>query len=192
MADQSEEVLRLMADGLDLYGIGKVDQAVACWRQVIAIDPDHDEAMDYLRAAGEEPDEIELTEEDGGNATGLSDVVALFRKGELEDAMELLSTLERDEPDRLEVQGYIELARSKLIGVYRDRIGDPSRSARVRIAPEEIMKFNLPARAGFLLSLVDGQTSIDELIQISGMDPFEAMQLLSNLLAAGIVEAESA
>jgi hypothetical protein len=71
-------------------------------------------------------------------------------------------------------------------------VGDPARAPRVRIAPEEIMKFNLPAQAGFLLSLVDGRTSIAELIQISGMDPFEAMQLLTNLLSAGIVDAEAA
>lgn len=192
MADQSEQVRILMADGLDLYGIGKVEQAVACWREVIAIEPGHDEALDYLRAAGEEPDEIELEAVLENSGGALSDVVALFRDGEFEEGLELLMTLSREEPGRMELQGYIELARSRMVGLYRERVGDPARAPRVRIAPEEIMKFNLPAQAGFLLSLVDGRTSIAELIQISGMDPFEAMQLLTNLLSAGIVDAEAA
>jgi hypothetical protein len=59
----------------------------------------------------------------------------------------------------------------------------------VRIAPSEVLKYNLPAPAGFLLSIIDGSVSIDELLQVSGMDPFEALRALHNLLDAGIVEA---
>jgi hypothetical protein len=51
------------------------------------------------------------------------------------------------------------------------------------------MKYNLPATAGFLLSLIDGRTCVDELLALSGMDPFDVLRGLSNLLDAGIVEA---
>ena len=54
-----------------------------------------------------------------------------------------------------------------------------------------MLKYNLPAAAGFLLSAIDGRISVDELIAVSGMDPFEALRALANLLDAGIVEARA-
>ncbi len=44
---------------------------------------------------------------------------------------------------------------------------------------------------GFMLSLVDGKTSIDELIALSGKDAFEALRILNERVAAGIAELES-
>ena len=37
--------------------------------------------------------------------------------------------------------------------------------------------------------MIDGHSSVDELLAVSGMDPFEALRALSNLLDAGIVGA---
>jgi hypothetical protein len=62
---------------------------------------------------------------------------------------------------------------------------------KLKITPEEIMKFNLPANAGFVLSMVDGNTSVNEILALSGMDPFEAIRMVNNLLEAGIVEVNS-
>jgi hypothetical protein len=50
------------------------------------------------------------------------------------------------------------------------------------------MRFNLPANAGFVLSMVDGRTSVNEILALSGMDPFDAVRVVSKLLGAGIVE----
>jgi hypothetical protein len=52
------------------------------------------------------------------------------------------------------------------------------------------MRFNLPADAGFLLSLVDGQTTVQEIVSISGMDAFDAFQILKSLLEANIAAVE--
>ena len=51
----------------------------------------------------------------------------------------------------------------------------------------EITKFNLPKDAGFLLSLMDGVTSLDNLMTVSGMDSFEALRTTKNLIDIGIV-----
>ena len=50
------------------------------------------------------------------------------------------------------------------------------------------MKFNLPATAGFVLSQVDGATSVTDLVSLSGLDEFDTLRILSHLLDAGIVE----
>jgi hypothetical protein len=59
---------------------------------------------------------------------------------------------------------------------------------RLRLGSQEILRFNLPADAGFLLSMVDGATPAADLVALSGMDPFDALRALQRLLEAGILE----
>ena len=48
----AERTARLLAEGLELFGQDRIEQAVACWREVLALDPTHREARDYLESAG--------------------------------------------------------------------------------------------------------------------------------------------
>ena len=68
----------------------------------------------------------------------------------------------------------------------------PIISAIPRVVADKaaVMRFNLPADAGFLLSLVDGQTTIQEIVSIAGMDAFDAFRILKNLLEVNITAVE--
>jgi tetratricopeptide (TPR) repeat protein len=197
----SDEIRRLMAEGLDHYALGQADAAVACWRRVLEIQCDHEEARDYLRAAEVDVDPLTAAEavsasenvtapsgEVGGPATLVSEAISLLRTGEFEEAIDLLETAGGDDADALDTHAYLELARSRLVRVYRDRVGPEDHVPVLRISPAETLKFNLPAQAGFLLSLVDGATSTRELLDLSGMGPFEGLRALSSLLDAGILQ----
>lgn len=188
VADRGDEIGRLMARGLDLYALGQVEEATACWRRVLAIDPSHGEARDYLQAAGAdaEPAAPRPAPRSGGM---LAEALVLLRAGDVPEALALLETLARHEPTDLEVQGFLDLARAAALRLYRSRVGSGEGVPKVKISPAEVMKFNLPSAAGFLLSMIDGHISVDELLAVSGMDPFEALRALSNLLDAGIVGA---
>ena len=189
---ESKEVLisRLMEEGLRYYGEGQMDQAAGCWQEVLRLDPDHPEAQDYLQTAGFDTGEIEIFEASGeGDASLLAGALELFRKGEVQESLELFETLARQNPGRMEVQGYFELVRSHLFKYYRERVGDTSSVLKVKIAPQEIMKYDLPVDAGFLLSMIDGSTSVNEILALSGMDPFDGARVVHRLLEAGIVEA---
>jgi tetratricopeptide (TPR) repeat protein len=195
VGDAGDQIRRLMAQGLDLYALGQVAEAIACWRRVLSLDPKHAEARDYLSAAGGEPDALARTavpaaapEAPAGSAM-TAEAVRLLRAGKPGDALDLLESQTRAAPDDLDAQAYRELARAALLRVYRARTGSGERVPFVRIAPNEVLKYNLPAPAGFLLSMIDGTISIDELLSVSGMDPFDALRALHNLLDAGIVEA---
>jgi hypothetical protein len=191
MAESKEgRVSRLMEEGLRHYGEGQMDQAAACWREVLRLEPGHPGARDYLATAGFGTGEIELAEVSGEwDARLLADALELFRKGEAQEALELLETLARENPRRMGIQGYFELVRSHVFNDFRERVADASRVLKIKITPEEVMRFNLPAKAGFVLSMVDGNTSVNEILALSGMDPFDAMRVVHNLLEAGIVEA---
>jgi tetratricopeptide (TPR) repeat protein len=194
VADAADEIRRLMARGLDLYALGQVDEATACWRQVLARDPGHAEARDYLQAAAGDAEAGAARSAPTpapGPAGLLAEAVGLLRAGELKQGLDLLETMADRDPANLEAQAYLELARGGLLRAYRARVGRGEATPRVRITPAEVMKYNLPAAAGFLLSLIDGRLSVDELLAVSGMDPFEALRALSNLLDAGIVEARA-
>ena len=88
----------------------------------------------------------------------------------------------------LEFEATVELVRSRLYRAYSERIVDPDRVPRQRSDAGAIESYNLPPDAGFLLSIVDGGTSVAELISLSGMDSFQALHTLCGLLDAGILE----
>jgi tetratricopeptide (TPR) repeat protein len=187
MSPNEAEIGRLMARGLDLYGLGQVREATECWRRVLALDPEHAEARDFLQTAGGESEAVAAPA--SGDAVLVEEAVALLRRGQLAEGLDLLESVAGREPGRLDVQAFVELARAALLRVYRRNVGSGERTPRVRISTDQVLKYNLPASAGFLLSLIDGHTSIDELLALSGMDPFEVLRGVSNLLDAGIVEA---
>ena len=191
MGDRGDEIGRLMARGLDLYALGQVEEATACWRRVLAIDPSHGEARDYLQAAGGDPEPPPARPAAPAPDPLLTEALVLLRAGDLAEGLELLETLARHQPAELEVQGFLELARAAALRVYRARVGSGESVPRVSIPPAEVLKYNLPAAAGFLLSMIDGRSSVDELLAVSGMDPFDALRAFSNLLDAGIVAARA-
>jgi tetratricopeptide (TPR) repeat protein len=191
VADRGDEIGRLMARGLDLYALGQVEEATACWRRVLAIDPSHGEARDYLQAAGAdtEPPPARGAPRAAAPDGLLAEALVLLRAGDVPEALGLLETLARHEPANLEVQAFLDLTRAAALRVFRARVGSGEGVPRLKIPQAEVLKYNLPAAAGFLLSMIDGHSSVDELLAVSGMDPFEALRALSNLLDAGIVGA---
>jgi hypothetical protein len=185
-----QKTARLMAAGLDHYGQDRVEEAVSCWREVVALNPGHRVAHDYLEAAGFSA--TRAAAPDGGEAEASGNLVddarVLIAAGGHGDALELLETRISQDAADLEAQALTDLVRSHLFHVHRERVSDGSAVPGVRLGPDEILKFNLPANAGFVLSMIDGVTSVDDLVTLSGMDPFEALHLLVKLMDVGIVD----
>lgn len=204
-----EQIERLLREGLNHYGMGQIAQALDCWRKVLALDPGHADARDYVEtAAGAEqsahplerrapappPAAASPARSAPPPASALDalveDAKRLVKEGEFESALDLFDAVARRDPSRLELQGYVELVRSRLLQRYRERLGDLTSVLRLRLTPEETMKFNLPAHAGFVLSLIDGATSAADVLSVSGMESFEVLRMLNGLLDAGIVSVE--
>jgi hypothetical protein len=94
-------------------------------------------------------------------------------------------------PDRIEVEGFVDAIRSQLLQRYRKRVGETGAAPKLMIQPSEITHHHLPADAGFVLSLVDGETTVEQLIALSGLDAFEALRILNHLIDAGIAGLQS-
>jgi len=117
----------------------------------------------------------------------LKDAHEALRREDLENALDLFQAAARFEPDRFEIEGYVDLVRSHLLKRYRERIGDLQVVPRLLVGADEVKRFNLAPDAGFMLSLVDGSTSFEQLVSLSGMAAFEAFRNLGALLDAGIL-----
>ena len=121
-------------------------------------------------------------------ATLVRDAQQLLRGNDYEGALDLYQMAASLDPEKIELEGYVDLLRSRLVKRYRERIGDASRIPKLLVPPGQITRFNLPADAGFVLSLIDGRTSFGELLSVTSMGPFEALRIVAGLLDAGIVE----
>ena len=193
MAESTEQkIARLMAEGLDHYGNDAIDRAVTCWRAVLELAPHHEVARDYLEVAGfgvgadagKKPQQNAAARA----AQMLAEAHEIAARGADAEALELLEGSVREAPGHLESQAALELLRAHLYQRQRVRTKGGAGVLRVKLGPQEILRFNLPPNAGFVLSMIDGHTSADEIAALTAMDPFEALHTIGKLLDAGIVE----
>jgi tetratricopeptide (TPR) repeat protein len=177
----AERTARLLAEGLERFGRDEIDRAVACWREALALDPSNREARDYLESAGAAPGPVV-------DRANTARALALAEKGDAEQALALLAGALEGAPHDLEAQAAFDLVRAQLFVKYRAKVGSGSARPRLKVASDQLLRFDLPPQAGFLLSMLDGRTRIEELMTVAGLDPFEVLQLLTRLERAGIVE----
>lgn len=184
-AGRAHEVARLLAVGLDAYGMGEVSEAMVAWREVLRIDPANREARDYIQAA-DRRETPALPAEEGATVALLREGRELLHRGQLEAAHDLFAAAEA-EAEHPDLQAYVDMLRSRLFKLYRSRVGDLEAVPEMRVEPSKVTRYNLPKNAGFVLSLVDGRTPVSDLISLSGMDAFEALRIVQHLLDARIV-----
>lgn len=181
------KISSLLQQGLELYGTGDVARAFLLWNEVLAIDPGNDEALDYMRDADRRSKPRGESIAVAG-APVIEDARRLLRAENEEAALELLTSAPSG--GCLENEAMIELLRARLYRRYRDELGDLARVPRMAGEPGNLQGRNLPPSAGFLLSMVDGMTPVADLVSVSGMDRFEAMRSICQMVQAGILEWE--
>jgi hypothetical protein len=187
MAESKEEkVSSLLQQGLEFYGTGDVARAFLLWTEALELDPGNEEALDYMRDA-----DRRAKPRGGGPEARVGLLVEDARRllhAENEDAaLELLASSPANRP--LEADAMIELLRASLFQRYRAELGELAQIPRIKKQPKgDLASRNLPASAGFLLSMVDGVTPLSDLLSLSGMDRFEAMRSVCGMRDAGILE----
>lgn len=186
MTDANEKkVSSLLQQGLELYGTGEVAEAFLLWNEVLEIDPGNEEALDYIRDA----DRRSKPRGERSAAAGVSfveDARRLLRGADEEAALELLVSAPAG--GCLESEAMIELLRARLYRRYRSELGDLAQRPRMVGEGGDLRGRNLPTSAGFLLSMVDGMTTVADLVSVSGMDRFEALRSIYRMHEAGILE----
>ena len=96
------------------------------------------------------------------------------------------SVLEVDAGDP-EALRYAESCRKVLTQMYAARLGALDRVVEVAVPADQIRWLSLDHRAGFLLSLVDGISTVEEILDISGMSKLEALRIMYALLEQRVI-----
>lgn len=69
-----------------------------------------------------------------------------------------------------------------LLAMTESKLGDLTRRPKTLMTPDQIVWLNIDHRAGFLLSMIDGTVSLEEIFMLSSMPRLETAKLLLKLL----------
>jgi tetratricopeptide (TPR) repeat protein len=131
---------------------------------------------------------VEFDADDDNPDTQIQLALSAYKEGRYDDAWNELRRLAKEQPDRLDVQGYLQLVRTERAQAWAKEIGDQGRVLRLRVTTAQIMKLRLQPDEGFMLSQIDGRMSIADLMSLSTAERVRTLEIIAKLLREGIVE----
>jgi hypothetical protein len=111
-----------------------------------------------------------------------------FDAGDFSGALIVAEGILVEDPDNADALLYAEHCRDVLKQMYLSRLGGLRRVPNVAVGQDQLRWLSLDHRAGFLLSLVDGRSTLDEVLDMSGMSDLEALRLLVQLLQQNVIK----
>jgi len=207
--DKDKKVQDLLEQGLYHYGLGQTSVAVDLWRQVIELDPNNEVAREYLS--------IELGadwEEKGGeggkrldkdkleSVSGMVSKQSLaerayspefglgqehLRNKDAEQGFKVFSRLADLESGNLVYQSYLELSKVSLIKDFINRVGSLSRMPILVVRLSALTDLKLTEEEGFILSLINGETSFEDIVSLAPVAPFITFSTLKKLLELKVI-----
>lgn len=115
------------------------------------------------------------------NDPAMRQIADRYATGDFSGALVLAEGILENKPEHSEALRYANNCRDVLTQMYSARLGALDQRVTVAIPSEQIRWLSLDHRSGFLLSLVDGTSSVEELLDISGMAKLDALRILYNL-----------
>ncbi|MEO6418646.1 MAG: hypothetical protein ABIP39_04525, partial [Polyangiaceae bacterium] len=117
----------------------------------------------------------------------VSDLRAKFKAKDYEGAIVVAHKILRDRPKDLEAEACAEECRTALEALKIFSTASLKRVPAVEIAPDKLLALGLNHKAGFLLSLIDGTSSVEVILDVCAMPREEAIKVLHDLVEDGIV-----
>lgn len=114
----------------------------------------------------------------------------LYALDDLTGALRMAELVLGREPDNLQARRCAENCRRRLLGLYTSKFGDLKGVPVPALGEHELRWLGLDHRAGFLLSRVDGVSSIEDVLDVCGMPRLEALKTLVDLLDRGAIRVE--
>ncbi len=179
----------LIAEGLELYGRNEVADAVRRWREVLVLAPDEPRALDYLGCAGVEPplssrlppslqpSELRPVEQVASTAVNREVIIELLRARRYEEALSWLRTELGKRPGDGEIGRSVGVLEAHLAARHERELGDLDRVVCVQASPAVLRGLAPDHRR--LIDLVDGTTSLREVLVRTELGAYEARRVLA-------------
>jgi hypothetical protein len=148
--------------------------------------------VDTFRGAGEAEQAAPAprsapAERHGTPAASVPDMQDRYAVGDFTGALVVAESILDLNPEDEDAKRYAQSCREVLTQMYAARIGPMDQVAVVAVPPDQITWLSLDHRAGFLLSLVDGVSSIEEILDISGMTRLDALRIMYTLVQQNVI-----
>ncbi len=205
----------LLQAGLDHYGRGDVDSAVRCWTEVLELNPNQEQARDYLDAAGvsENSPNAEVIDIDSlRERAGLSsdrprrtlsqdpgplllpggqpspELERMLKQRRYDDALALLYAARAKHPQDASISRSIRLLRERLILSYAERL---TTLDHVPTVAADFDRSRLSSEQRQVLSFVDGISTFGDIAAANASGQLLTLRVLSDLQDAGAFNVES-
>ncbi|MCB9593166.1 MAG: hypothetical protein H6719_10575 [Sandaracinaceae bacterium] len=122
--------------------------------------------------------------------TPLSEMADRFALGDFTAALRLAELVLGTDADSRQALETARISREKLAQLYGSRLGSLDRVPVPAVADSDVRWLGLDHRDGFVLSLVDGNHTIEEIIDVTGMSRLEVLKTLVELLDLGAIQFE--
>jgi len=142
---------------------------------------------DALDLVGRNPASSIVPPEPTGKPDPLAELRERYALGDFSGALAIAEDILTGEPDNVDAQRYAESCRDVLRQMYAARLGPMDQIPVVAIPTEQLRWLTLDHRSGFLLSHVDGVSTLEEILDVSGMNPLEAMRIIYDLLQQKVI-----
>ena len=120
-------------------------------------------------------------------STEQADMKDRYAMGDFTGALVIAEGILETNPGHEEALRCAERCREVLTQMYAARLGPLSQTVTVAIPNDEIRWLSLDHRAGFLLSLVDGSLTLEEILDISGMSKLDALRMMYTLFDQRVI-----
>jgi hypothetical protein len=107
--------------------------------------------------------------------------------GDFSGALAIAEKLLEADPDDREAADVAATCRTTLKKMYRARIGKLDRVPVVSVARDQMRWLSIDHRAGFVLSLIDGVSTVEMILDVTGMPELDALRILSELVQQRII-----
>lgn len=147
------------------------------------LSPSNIEAAVLGAIGGSAPPEItERTIEDP-----VAEMRERFSLGDYTGALEMSELILADSPENAEAVEVGENSRRVLENMFAARLGPLDRIPMVIVPRGQMRWLSMDHRAGFVLSLIDGSSSVDMILDMCGMPKLDALRILHELVQQKVV-----
>lgn len=141
------------------------------------------------RATSIPPERLTLAEAtlDSTDRVSLTSLSELYALSDFSGALELAERRLAANPNDSEAQRYVQDCRRVLVKMQLSRLGSLQQVVELAVDSAHLQWLTLDHRAGFLLSLIDGLSTLEDLLDICGMPRLQALQIFGDLLEQKVV-----
>jgi hypothetical protein len=136
-----------------------------------------------------DPDELDVEPVVPDVVLLLRDARSDFEAGHVESALGRAEDALRREPENPEAEKLVGMLRGRLVDEYLVELEPRERIPYLRATDASILELSLDPIGGFLISQIDGEITIEELLTILGtFDQYRVLHSLHFFLENGIIE----